>query len=171
MIIYYGKFSCNSSSTIVLLLDYRLYYNCFMPKKVRYRIGTGNRTCKQDAQAIAEKWRPCVCVCVCSVPPSATSRTNQPCVCKRPTKQQRPSNNNTTNTTKTDALSTNRPPTVHLTSVQTNSEGKEQDQKMPRKSGRKIKPDGVADPLAAHDDDQAALDAGEVSRSWLMCTS
>ncbi len=41
---------------------------------------------------------------------------------------------------------------------------KEQDQKMPRKSaGRKIKPDGVADPLAVQDEEQAVLDAGEVS--------
>ncbi len=146
---------------------------------------TTTASCQRKYDIVSWNWEPdlqarctgnrrkmaplCVCLCVL-LPPSAPSRTNQPCVCKRPTKQQRP-NNNTTNTTKTDALSTNRPPTVHLTSVQTNSEGKEQDQKMPRKSGRKIKPDGVADPLAAHDDDQAALDAGEVSRSWLMCTS
>lgn len=49
---------------------------------------------------------------------------------------------------------------VHLTSVQTTI--KEQDQKMPRKS-RKVKSEGVADPLAKQDEDQAALDAGEVS--------
>jgi hypothetical protein len=56
---------------------------------------------------------------------------------------------------------TNKP--VHLTNVQTNRRRKEQDQKMPRKSARKINPDGVADPLATQDEDQAALDAGEVS--------
>ena len=33
---------------------------------------------------------------------------------------------------------------------------------MPRKS-RKVKSEGVADPLAKQDEDQAALDAGEVS--------
>jgi len=38
---------------------------------------------------------------------------------------------------------------------------------MPRKSARKIKPDGVADPLAAQDEDHQPLDAGEVRGGWL----
>ena len=39
---------------------------------------------------------------------------------------------------------------------------------MPRKSARNTNTDGVADPLAAQDEDQAALDAGEVSGGWLL---
>ena len=74
--------------------------------------------------------------------------------------------NGRTTKSQTDAATsktkqTNKP--VHLTNVQTNRRRKEQDQKMPRKSARKINPDGVADPLATQDEDQAALDAGEVS--------
>mmetsp|Transcript_15173 Transcript_15173/g.22869 ORF Transcript_15173/g.22869 Transcript_15173/m.22869 type:complete len:322 (+) Transcript_15173:75-1040(+) len=39
---------------------------------------------------------------------------------------------------------------------------------MPRKSARKINPDGVADPLATQDEDQAALDAGEEATAAAM---
>jgi hypothetical protein len=51
----------------------------------------------------------------------------------------------------------------------TNRPTKEQDQKMPRKS-RKAKSEGVADPLALiKNEDQAALDAREVSGSARCC--
>mmetsp|Transcript_10671 Transcript_10671/g.17615 ORF Transcript_10671/g.17615 Transcript_10671/m.17615 type:complete len:322 (+) Transcript_10671:177-1142(+) len=39
---------------------------------------------------------------------------------------------------------------------------------MPRKSARKIKPDGVADPLAAQDEDHQPLDAGEDATAAAM---
>ena len=87
--------------------------------------------------------------CSIHVPPSALKRPKQATNEKRHKKQ-----------TDVEQKQTPKINPVHLTSVQTTI--KEQDQKMPRKS-RKVKSEGVADPLAKQDEDQAALDAGEVS--------
>ena len=38
---------------------------------------------------------------------------------------------------------------------------------MPRKSTKKIKSEGVADPLASQDEEVEVDDAGEVSDGWL----